>query len=110
MYARLVVLLLEAFEGLKLVEQALQALPAGDWQGDVPNNLRRGQASSAVEGPHGMIRYTLESDGERLKKVRIDTPRQLDRLLARTLLANTLLDNVVPIITSCDVCTACAEK
>ena len=109
-YARLIVLLLEAFEGLKLVEQALQALPIGDWQGNVPNKLRGGQASSAVEGPHGMIRYTLESDGERLKKVRIDTPRQLDRLLARTLLANTLLDNVVPIITSCDVCTACAEK
>lgn len=109
-YARLLVLLLEALESAKLAEQALRELPEGDWQGDLPNQIKRGQGSSAVEGPRGMIRYTIESDGERLKKVRIDTPRQFDRLLARTLLAGALLDNAVPIFASCDVCTACAEQ
>ncbi|GAB4209684.1 MAG: hypothetical protein OHK0022_41220 [Roseiflexaceae bacterium] len=110
LYARLVVLLLEALESVKLAEQALQTLPEGDWQGDIPSELRRGQGSGIVEAPRGMLRYTVESDGQRLSQVRIDAPRQLDRLLARTLLSGALLDNVPAIVASCDVCTACAEK
>jgi Ni,Fe-hydrogenase III large subunit len=57
-----------------------------------------------------MIRYAIESDGRRITRARIDAPRQIDRLLARTLLANALLDNAVAIITSVDTCTACAER
>lgn len=109
-YARLVILLLEAFESVKLAEHALQNLPDGAWQGELPEQLRPGQASGAVEAPRGMLRYNIESDGRRLTRVRIDAPRQLDRLLARTLLSGALLDNAVAIIASCDTCTACAER
>lgn len=109
-YARLVMLVLESLEGVKLAEQALHLAPDGDWQGRLPDELRAGQGTGVVEGPRGMLRYTLESDGQRLKKVRIDAPRQLDRLLTRTLLANGLIDNAVAIIASCDTCTACAER
>jgi ech hydrogenase subunit E len=108
-YARLVVLLLEAYESVKLVEQVLREAPAGEWLGAVPETLRAGQASSATEAPHGMLRYTLDSDGFRLTGARIDAPRQLDRLLARTLLAGALPDNVVAIVASVDPCVACAE-
>lgn len=109
-YARLLVLLLEAFESVKLAEHGLQQLPNGEWQGAFPITLPRGQKSAAVEAPRGMLRYTVESDGQRLTQVRIDAPRQLDRLLARTLLAGALLDNAVPIIASCDPCPACTER
>jgi Ni,Fe-hydrogenase III large subunit len=108
-YARLMVLLLEALESTKLIEQALRDLPTDDWHGTFPADLTKGHAASGVEGPHGMIRYHIESDGRRLSQVQIDAPRQLDRLLARTFLIGSLLENVIPIITSCDVCTACAE-
>lgn len=108
-YARLMLLLLEALESTKLAEQALQQLPEGDWQGALPDTLPRGQASGVVEAPRGMLRYMLESDGRKLSRVQIDAPRQIDRLLARTLLSNALLDNVVVIIASCNICTACAE-
>ncbi len=108
-YARLMLLLLEAYESIKLIEAALAELPAGEWRGELPEALPKSQASATAEGPHGLIRYTLEGDGERLKHVRIDTPRQLDRLLTRTLLAQAMLDNVVAIIVSTDPCLACAE-
>lgn len=108
-YARMVVLLLEAFESIKLVEQALEHVAGGAWQGALPTALVAGQASAAVESPHGMLRYTLESDGRRLTAVMIDRPRQLDRLLARTLLVGALLDDVPLIISSTDPCVACAE-
>jgi ech hydrogenase subunit E len=109
-YARLVVLLLEAYESIKLIEPMLRELPAGEYFGALPDQLRAGQASSATEGPRGMLRYTIESDGYRLTRARIDAPRQLDRLLARTLLAGALPDNVIAIIASVDTCTACAER
>jgi Ni,Fe-hydrogenase III large subunit len=86
-YARLILLLLEAYESVKLVEQALANLPAGEWRGGLPDDLAAGEVSAAI-----------------------DAPRQLDRLLARTLLSNALIDNVVAIIASVDACTACAER
>ncbi len=109
-YARLVLLLLEAYESAKLIEQALAELPAGEWRGSLPERLPAGQGAGAAEGPHGLIRYQLESDGRRLTEARIDAPRQLDRLLARTLLGNALIDNAAAIIASVDLCTACAER
>jgi Ni,Fe-hydrogenase III large subunit len=109
-FARLILLLLEAYESVKLIEQALKGLPEGECRGALPDELRPGQGSGAAEGPRGMIRYTIESDGRRLTRVRIDAPRQLDRLLARTLLSGALIDNAVAIIASTDICTACAER
>ncbi|NOK63407.1 MAG: NADH-quinone oxidoreductase subunit D [Chloroflexi bacterium AL-W] len=106
-YARLVVLLLEAFESVKLVEQAIQELPEGAWQGAIPQNIKAGQADSAVEGPTGLVRYSLESDGYHITQARISVPRQLDRLLVRTLLSGGLIDNAVPIVASCAPSLAC---
>jgi Ni,Fe-hydrogenase III large subunit len=109
-YARLVLLLLEAFESVKLIELALKDLPEGDVRGALPEELAAGKGASSVEGPRGLIRYALESDGRRLTRARIDAPRQLDRLLVRTLLSGALIDNAVAIIASTDPCTACAER
>lgn len=109
-YARLVVLLLAAYESVKLIEQALRELPGGACLGALPESLPRGQGTSAAESSRGMIRYTIESDGYRLTRARIDAPRQLDRLLARTLLAGALPDNVIAIVASVDPCVACAER
>jgi Ni,Fe-hydrogenase III large subunit len=109
-YARLLLLLLEAYESVKLAEQALEQLPDGAAQQSLPETLKSGQGSAATEGPRGMIRYVVESDGRRITSVRIDAPRQLDRLLARTLLAGALIDNAVAIVASTDHCTACAER
>jgi ech hydrogenase subunit E len=109
-YARLMLLLLEAYESIKLVEQALDQLPEGAIQGALPDELRPGQSSGIAEGPRGMLRYQIESDGRRITNARIDAPRALDRLLARTLLWGALIDNAVAIVASTDHCTACAER
>lgn len=108
-YARMLVLLLEAFESIKLADQALQELPTGAWEGAIPGTLAPGSASAAVESPHGMLRYTVVSDGRRLTSVTIDPPRSLSRLLARALLTGALVDNIALIVRSVDRCVACAE-
>jgi Ni,Fe-hydrogenase III large subunit len=109
-YARLVLLLLEAYESVKLIDQALKDLPDGESHGELPEELAAGQGSGVAEGPRGLIRYTIQSDGRKITQARIDAPRQLDRLLARTLLAGSLIDDTVAIIASIDSCTACAER
>lgn len=109
---RMVVLLLEAFESIRLVEHALDELPTEPptrWEGSLPREIPAGEASSSVESPQGMLCYTLESDGRRLISVAIDPPHQLDRLLARALLAGTRLDNVTLIVLSMAPDMACAE-
>lgn len=108
-YARLVTMLLEALESIKLAEEALANLPGGDWCSSAPVVLRAGAAEALVEAPRGQLRYRIESDGLRLTGVSIDAPRQLDRLVARTLLDQALLDNALVITLSVDPCTACAE-
>lgn len=109
-YTRLVVFLLEAYESMKLVESALQRLPEEDPTVELPEELPHGRASAVVEGPRGAIRYVIESDGLRLSRVQIDTPRQCDRLLARTLLSRAQLDDVMAILASIAICVACAEQ
>lgn len=108
-YARLMTLLLEALESQRQAERALQLAPGGAWEGAMPTSLVAGAASSAVEAPRGLLRYRIESDGRRLTGVQLDAPKQIDRLIARTLLNRALLDNVPLILRSIDSCTACAE-
>jgi ech hydrogenase subunit E len=108
-YARLVVLLLEAYESLKLAEQILRDLPSGACIGGIPAEFGPGSGSSGVEGPLGPIRYQLEGGGSRLTGVVVETPRLLDRLLVRTLLAGALVDNVAAIIASASHCVFCSE-
>lgn len=108
-HARLVVLLVEALESVKLAEQFIRELPDGKWQGRIPVEFPKGRAYAVVEAARGPLRYIIESDGLRLTQVQIEPPRQLDRLLIRTLLSNACIDNAVAIIASADHCTSCAE-
>jgi len=108
-YARLVVMLLEANESIKMVEQCSRLLKVGPCEGELPI-LREGVASGSAEGPRGAITYIINSDGVRITRCEIHVQRQLDRLLTRTLLMNSQLDDFLPIVASTDSCTACAER
>lgn len=105
-YARMIVFLLESIESVKLAEQALHMLPDDRWQGFIPNELRAGQASSAVEAPRGILRYHLESDGIRITSATIEPPTRIDRLLARTLLSGSWIDNAPLVVYSTGPCVA----
>jgi Ni,Fe-hydrogenase III large subunit len=106
-YARILVLLLEALDGLKLVERVANELPNGPWCGDLPAELPAGNAEAAVEAPRGPLRYRVESNGRRITSVAFQAAPGLDRLLIRTALANATLDDVPLIIVSTDPCDSC---
>lgn len=64
-FDRYLVRIKEMRESVKIVKQALDALPAGACQTTVPRNLRPpvGEASSHVEAPRGELGFYLVSDG-----------------------------------------------
>lgn len=106
-YARMVVLLLEALESLKLSDRALEGLPAGPASAQVPARLPAGAGEALVEAPRGALRYQIESDGQRISGYRAQPAPQLDRLLARSILAGAAPDDTVLIALSTDPCSAC---
>ncbi|HYF62592.1 MAG TPA: hypothetical protein VD886_07235 [Herpetosiphonaceae bacterium] len=108
-YSRLVVLVLEAFEGVKIAVKVLSDLPGGEWAGNAPETVPAGTGSAAVESARGTLRYSVQSNGVKLTSVRIDAPRQFDRLIARTMLAGMNVDDAALIIASAAPCVACSE-
>ena len=63
-YDRFIVRLAEMRESLKIIEQALDALPGGQHSTQVPLALRppRGEAYGRVEAPRGELGYYVVSD------------------------------------------------
>lgn len=108
-YARIMLLLLEAYDSLQLVQRLLDKLPEGEWQGQVVEALPRGTTSAIVEAPAGPIRHTIVSDGTRLTTLQIDAIGAPHRLVLRALLAGQLVENAAVIVASVGACMTCAE-
>ncbi|HEX6293341.1 MAG TPA: hypothetical protein VFZ66_29440 [Herpetosiphonaceae bacterium] len=108
-YARVMVLLLEAYDSLQLVLRMLEALPEGEWQGQALESLPPGSGTAAVESPASPLRYAIESNGTQLSTIRIETSGMPHRLVWRALLAGQLVENAAIIIASVAACTTCAE-
>ncbi|PDW02523.1 hypothetical protein [Candidatus Viridilinea mediisalina] len=106
-YARMLVLMLEALESLKLVEEAANDPPSGAVSCPLPTKLPGGIGMSAVEAPRGPLRYRVEASDGRISAVTVQLAPQLDRLLARTLLTTSYVDDAALILLSTDPCDAC---
>lgn len=108
-YARVMVLLLEAYDSLQIVLRLLEALPEGSWQGRVLESLPSGTVTAVVEAPTGPLSYTIVSNGTQLSHIRIETIGAPHRLVWRALLVGQLVENAAIIIASVAACTTCAE-
>lgn len=106
-YARLLVLILEALESLKLIERAAADPPGGPAQSLFPTHLPDSVGSSSVEAPRGALRYQVEAVEGTLRLLSCRAAPQLDRLLARMMLINNTLDSAALIALSTDPCAMC---
>nr|WP_044201002.1 hypothetical protein [Oscillochloris trichoides] len=106
-YARVVLLFLEALESLKLSDRALDNLPDGAVMVELPQSLPVAQAEATVEAPRGALRYRVEGDTKGELNFWVEPAPQFDRLLARTLLLQAAPDDALLIALSTDPCSAC---
>ena len=107
-YARLMVMLLEAHESAKLIDQANRQLKGGRAAEPFTDSIN-GTAVGSAEGPRGLITYAVTAARGQFISCDIRVTRQMDRALIQALAANAQIDDLVAIIASTDACSACAE-
>jgi Ni,Fe-hydrogenase III large subunit len=107
-YARLVQLILETLESLKLAVRALIGAPQGVRLTPLPEPVVS-SAVGIVEAPRGPLRYQIEHHEMMIEHVSVSVAPQLDRLLARSLLRNTFIDDAVLVLSSTDPCSHCTS-
>ncbi len=97
-HARLVVLLLEAVEALRLVDQMLRRAEV------IPPvaalTVASGAGSAVVESAYGPLGWTVAIEQGLVTRATPQLPRALDRLLARTLLVDAYVDDTIAILAS----------
>lgn len=108
-YARLLLLLLEAYESLRLVYGLLDELPAGQCIGEQVEILPPGSGEAEVEAPSFPLRYRVVSDGTRASELHIAARGAPTRLAWRAMLAGNLVDDATVIVASAATCCACIE-
>ncbi len=108
-YARLLLLLLEAYESLRLAYVLLDELPSGVCVGERIEIVPYGSGEAEVEAPSFPLRYRVVSDGTRASELEIEARGAPGRLVWRALLAGNLIDNATIIVASTASCCACNE-
>lgn len=111
MFARVVVRALEILESCKIIEQALEQMPAGPFLGGDFPKVPAGEACSRIEGPRGEVFYYVASDGtDTPTRVRVRTPTFANMPTARTMVLGQTFSDVPLIQASIDPCYSCTDR
>ena len=105
-FDRFMVRFYEMRESLKIVRQALDVLPPGDWRAQVPIVIRppAGEAFTMIESPRGMLGYYLVSDGGANPwRFHVRAPSFINLGALNEMLVGTTMADVVAIVGSIDI-------
>lgn len=110
-FARVVVRALEILESCKLIEQAVEGMPAGPINlGDFPS-IPAGEGCARIEGPRGEVFYYVASDGSDVPtRVRIRTPTFQNMPTVRPMVVEQTLADAPLIQASIDPCYSCTDR
>jgi Ni,Fe-hydrogenase III large subunit len=111
--ARVVVRALEILESCRILRQALEHLPAGDWWGPTEEvEVPAGTAISRIEGPRGEVIYSVTADGENdtPQRVKVRTPTYANMPAVRLMLRGARLADAPLIQASIDPCYSCTDR
>ena len=110
-FARVVVRALEILESCKIIEQAIEMMPAGPFRGDSFPSVPEGETCARIEGPRGEVFYYVASDGTDIPvRVRVRTPTFANMPTARLMVIGQELSDVGLIQASIDPCYSCTDR
>ncbi len=110
--ARLVVRALEMLESLRLIEKALNEMPAGPIRiADPYPVIPAGEATARVEAPRGEVIYYVRSDGSDVPaRVKIRTPSFVNIPSIEAMVPGQYLADIPLIQASVDPCCSCTDR
>jgi Ni,Fe-hydrogenase III large subunit len=109
--ARIVVRALEIVESCRIIEQALDGLPAGPIDCGDFLRIPAGEACARIEGPRGEVFYYVASDGSDVPtRVRIRTPTFHNMPTVALMVAGQQLADAPLIQASIDPCYSCTDR
>jgi len=109
--ARVLVRALEMVESCRIIEQALDQLPGGEWKGQLYVELPPGEAVARIEAPRGEVFYYLASDGsDKPLRVKVRTPSFVNMPAVRLMLKRATLADAPLIQASIDPCYSCTDR
>lgn len=109
--ARIVVRALEMVESCRLIEQALDLMPAGEWKGQAFVEAPPGEAVARVEAPRGEVFYYIASDGsDKPVRVKVRTPTFCNMPAVRLMLKGASLADAPLVQASIDPCYSCTDR
>ncbi len=97
---------LEMFESMKIIEQAIDNIPEGDVSSAIPKRIKppEGQIYSRVENPRGELGYFIISDGSvNPYRVKVRAPSFVNMEVFGELCKDHLVADVVAILGSIDI-------
>jgi NADH:ubiquinone oxidoreductase subunit D len=110
-FARIVVRALEILESCRIIEQAIEMMPAGAFRGDEFPSVPAGETCVRIEGPRGEVFYYVASDGTDVPvRVRVRTPTFANMPTARLMVLGQGLSDVGLIQASIDPCYSCTDR
>jgi len=112
-YDRYRVRVMEIIQSMRILEQAMEQLPLGDFCAKVPQFVRppKGEVFSRLEAPKGELGFYLVSDGSIAPyRFRIRAPSFINLTVLRELAIGWKLADLIIIFGSIDVCLGEVDK
>lgn len=110
-FARVVVRALELLESCRLVEQALDRMPAGPLHGPDHYFVTPGETTMRIEAPRGEVFYFVATDGtDRPRRVKVRTPTFANIPTVLPMVRHAALADVPLIQASIDPCYSCTDR
>lgn len=110
-FARVVVRALEIVESCRIIEQALEMMPTGPFEGDAFPTIPAGETCARIEAPRGEVFYYVASSGpDGPSRVRIRTPTFAIMPSVRQMVLGQTLSDVPLIQASIDPCYSCTDR
>ncbi|WP_128378719.1 nickel-dependent hydrogenase large subunit [Streptomyces cavernae] len=109
--ARIVVRASEILQSCRLIEQAVETMPAGPIGGPLYPSVPAGEASVRVEAPRGEVFYYLASDGTDVPvRVRVRTPTFVNMPTVPLMAVGESISDLPLIQASIDPCYSCNDR
>lgn len=111
-YARNLIRLLECYESIKILRQALENLPAGPINlGNKIPKLKEGEFVARHEAPRGQVVHKVAGNGSQLnQRVSIHVPSYKNTPTIPTMLRGNTVADAGLIIASIDPCFSCLDR